>query len=152
VLVYWIDMSHLLGTLSQGPGDPRPDNRPPASYPLPGVVPATPTTVAQAYGGSGGRAEFVPLMVEIFRDVKNIFKTSPAELFTKGTGGQQFSFYRQHGLEDALQQIGEKLHSQYNISYNPNNKEEGGWHTITVDIVGHDYRTQTRPGYWLGAK
>jgi VWFA-related protein len=152
VVSYWVDMSHLLGTLTQGPPDPRPDNLPPAMHPLPSGVPATPTTVAQTYGTNGGRAEFLPLMLEIFKDTKNIFKTSPAELFTRGTGGNQFGFYRQHGLEDAIQQIGEQLHSQYLISYSPNNKEEGGWHQITVDVPGHDYRAQTRPGYWLATK
>jgi len=152
VAVYWVDMSHLLGELTAGPPDPRPDNNPPALHSLPGVVPTTPTTVMQSNGGEGSSAEFLPLMLEIFRDVKNIFKTSPAVLFTRGTGGNQFSFYRQHGLEDAIQQIGEILHSQYLISYNPNNKEEGGWHQITVDVIGKNYRTETRPGYWLAAK
>jgi len=150
--VYWVDMSHLLGTLTSGPPDPRPDNLPPAMHSMPGIVPATPTTVMQTYGTEGNSAEFIPLMVEIFRDAKNIFKTSPAVLFTRGTGGTQFGFYKQHGLEDAIQQIGERLHSQYLVSYNPNNKEEGGWHQITVDIIGKDYKTQTRPGYWLAAK
>jgi len=150
--VYWVDMSNMLGTLTSGPPDPRPDNLPPAMHSMPGIVPATPTTVMQTYGTEGNSAEFIPLMVEIFRDAKNIFKTSPAVLFTRGTGGTQFGFYKQHGLEDAIQQIGERLHSQYLVSYNPNNKEEGGWHQITVDIIGKDYKTQTRPGYWLAAK
>jgi VWFA-related protein len=152
VVAYWVDMSHLLGTLSQAPPDQRPDNLPPAMHPMPSNVPATPTTVAQTYGTNGGRAEFVPLMVEVFRDAKAIFKTSPAELFTKGTGGNQFSFYRQRGLEEAITQIGEQLHSQYLISYSPNNKDEGGWHQIGVEVIGTQYRTQTRPGYWLATK
>ena len=152
VVAYWVDMSHLVGTLTKGPPDPRPDNLPPAMHQMPGITPTTPTTVMQTYGTQGNSADFVPLMVEIFKDVKNIFKVSPAVLFTRGTGGNQFSFYRQHGLEDAIQQIGEQLHSQYLLSYSPNNKEEGGWHQISVDIVGTNYRTQTRPGYWLAAK
>jgi VWFA-related protein len=152
VLTYWLDMSHLLGTLTQSAPMPRPDNNPPAFHPLPPNVAATPTTVMQTYGTEGNSAEFMPLMVEIFKDVKNVFKTSPANLFTKGTGGNQFSFYRQHGLEDAISQIGEELHSQYIISYNPNNKSEGGFHEISVQVVGRDYRAQTRPGYWLAAK
>lgn len=152
VVAYWVDMSHLTGTLTAPGPDPRPDNLPPAMHPMPSNVPVTPNTVQQTYGSGGGRAEFIPLMVEVFKDVKNIFKTSPAVLFTKGTGGNQFSFYRQHGLEEAIQQIGEELHTQYLISYNPNNKEEGGFHQIAVDVPGHDFKIQTRPGYWLGAK
>jgi VWFA-related protein len=152
VVVEWVDMSHLFGTLTAPGPDPRPDNLPPAMHPMPSGVPATPTTVQQAYGTNGGSAEFIPLMVEIFKDVKNIFKTSPATLFTKGTGGNQFSFLTQKSLENAIQAIGDQLHSEYTISYSPNNREEAGFHQIAVEVIGHDYRCQTRPGYWVASK
>ena len=94
------------------------------------------------------------MMVEIFRDAKAIFKDNPVEAFTKGTGGSEFSFYRQRGLQDAIQKIGAELHSQYLVSYTPNNKDEGGFHEITVTVSGAPEvrRTQTRPGYWLSTK
>lgn len=154
IVFYSVDMSRFLGVLTAPPVQPRPEQQPAASRPLPGGVPSTPTTVAQTYGLDGGRAEFVPLMIELFKDAKAIFKDNPAELFTKGTGGREFSFYRQRGLEEAIQHIGEELHSQYLISYNPNNKEEGGFHQIQVVVAGRRDvgRVQTRPGYWLGAK
>ena len=154
VVFYAVDMSRFLSTLSAPPPDPRPDSVPATARPLPGGVPSTPTTVANTYGLNGGRAEFLPLMVEILKDTKAIFKDNPVELFTKGTGGSEFSFYKQRGLEDAIEKIGEELHSQYLISYNPNNKEEGGFHHILVQVEGHPSvgRIQTRPGYWLAAK
>jgi len=151
VMFYPVDMSRLVSTLGAKPDPGRQDLRPPAMHPLPSGVPATPTTVQQAYGiGGGGRAEFVPLMVEVFKDVKAIFKDNPVEVFTKGTGGTEYSFFRQRGLEEAIQKIGRELHSQYFVSYQPNNKEEGGFHTLEVTVGG--YKTQTRPGYWLGTK
>ncbi|MEO8595242.1 MAG: VWA domain-containing protein [Candidatus Solibacter sp.] len=151
VLFYPVDMSRLISTLSAKPDPGRQDLRPPAMHPMPSGVPATPTTVQQAYGiGGGGRAEFVPLMVEVFKDVKAIFKDNPVEVFTKGTGGTEYSFFKQRGLEDAIQKIGAELHSQYFVSYTPNNMTEGGFHTLEV-VVGA-YKTQTRPGYWLGTK
>ena len=67
-------------------------------------------------------------MVELFKDVKAIFKDNPVEAFTKGTGGTEYSFYKQRGLEDAIQKIGAELHWQYFVSYTPNNKDEGGFH------------------------
>lgn len=154
VVLYSVDMSRFVSTLSAPPNEPRPQQQPAAAYPLPGGVPSTPTTVAQAYQLNGGRAEFLPLMIELFKDVKAIFKDNPVELFTKGTGGSEFSFYRQKGLEEAIQRIGEELHSQYLISYNPNNKEEGGFHHIAVAVAGRNDvgRVQTRLGYWLAAK
>jgi hypothetical protein len=108
--------------------------------------------VMQATGSLGGSAEFVPLMVEVFKDAKAMFKQNPSEVFTKGTGGEQFGFMRSHGLEEAIQRLGADLHSQYMITYNPNNKQEGGFHQITVEIAGRrDVKARTRPGYYLGA-
>src|SRR5579864_6803194 len=154
IVFYSVDMSRLVSTLTAPPNQPRPDPLPPSARPMPSNVPATPTSVAQTYGSSGGRAEFVPLMVEVLKDVKYIFKDNPVELFTKGTGGSEFSFMKQRGLEDAIQRIGEELHSQYLISYNPNNKEEGGFHEIAVEVTGRTEvkKIQTRPGYWIAAR
>lgn len=154
VVVYSVDMSRFISSLTAPQADPRPEQMPAASHPLPGGVPSTPNTVANTFGLDGRRGEFIPLMVEILRDTKAIFKDNPVELFTKGSGGSEFTFYRRQGLEEAVQHIGEELHSQYLISYNPNNKEEGGFHSIVVQVAGRGdvARVQTRPGYWLAAK
>jgi hypothetical protein len=74
-------------------------------------------------------------------------KDNPVEVFTKGTGGSEFGFHGQRSLEEAIQRAGEELHSQYTISYDPNNKDEGSFHQIIVQAGG-----QTRPGYWLAPK
>ena len=97
-------------------------------------------------------ANFVPLLLELFRDVKAVFRDNPAEALTKATGGQEFSFVKQSGLEEAISKIGEELHSQYIITYSPNNKDQGGWHDIKVVVnPNRDYKTKARPGYWLAS-
>ena len=150
VLVYFVDMSHIIGKLTTPPPDPRPDPLPPAAHPMGGGVPSTPTTVDQAYGTNGGSADAIPLMMEIFRDVKNVFKVSPATLFTKGTGGEQFPFTTSKGLEEAISRIGDEIHSQYLIAYIPNNKGDGGFHKIEVEVVGGgQYKCETKPGYFM---
>jgi VWFA-related protein len=154
VVFYSVDMSRFMTTLSAPTPVGRPDPLPPAMRPLPPGVAATPTSVAQTYGTSGGRAEFIPLLVEIFKDVKAIFKSNPVEIFTKGTGGTEFGFRSLRTLEDAIQKVGEELHSDYTVSYSPNNREEMGFHEIVVDVTGHPEvkRVRARPGYWLGPK
>jgi VWFA-related protein len=153
VIVYGVDMSRFLTTLSAKPPTPRPDNAEPAMRPMPAGVAATPNSVMQLWGTQGARAEFLPLMIELFRDVKAVFKDNPVEMLTKGTGGSEHGFYRQKGLETAISRIGEELHSQYILSYNPNNKDEGGFHIITVQVAGRpDVKTRVRPGYWLSNK
>lgn len=153
VSVYSVDVSRMAAGLSRSrPADPRPDTLPPAMTPLPAGVPATPTTVMQTTGGQGGSAQFIPLMVEIFKDTKSIFVDNPVEVFTRGTGGAEFGFGKQRGLEEAIEKIGAEIHSQYLISYNPNNKEQGGFHEIVVDVSNREAnKVRTRPGYWLAS-
>jgi VWFA-related protein len=156
VSVYSVNMSRLLTTLTAKAQPPRPSQLPAAAAPLPMNVPRTPTTVMQTYGTEGARAEFIPLMVELFRDVKSVFKDNPVELFTKGTGGGEYSFMRQKGLEDAISAISAELHSQYMVSYTPSNREEGGFHEITVDVTRRipngPAKVHVRPGYWVASK
>ena len=153
VSVYSVDISRMLAGFSKTrPPDPRPDTLPPAMTPLPAGVPATPNNVMQATGGQGGSAQFIPLMVEIFKDSKAIFVDNPVEVFTKGTGGAEFGFGKQRGLEEAIEKVGAEIHSQYLISYNPNNKDQGGFHEIEVDVSHPDAnKVRTRPGYWLAS-
>lgn len=147
---YAVDMSRLIEKLTAPPPMPRPDPLPPAMYPMPSNVPATPNTVMQTYGTQGDSAQFVPLLIEIYRDAKAIFKRNPVVIFTGGTGGSQFSYYRHNGLEEAIERIGEQLHSEYLISYSPSNKLEGGFHQISVYVNSPlARRIQVRPGYWL---
>jgi len=153
VTLYSINMAQYLTKLTAPPPDPRPDVIPPAAMPMPSGVAATPTTVMQTYGTEGASANFVPLLLEIYRDAKAIFKSNPVDVFTKGTAGEEYSYKGTRSLEDAISQLSDSLHSSYLINYRPNNKEEGGYHAISVDVdaPGAKY-IKSRPGYWLGAK
>jgi VWFA-related protein len=156
ITFFAVDMSRFVTTLTAKAQPGRPDNRPAplaGAASLPVGLAATPTSVAQATGANGGRAEFVPMLVELYRDAKAIFKDNPVEAFTKATGGHEFGFSSQRSLEDAIQQLGDLMHSDYTISYSPNNREVTGWHEIKVDVPGRRdiARVQARPGYWLGA-
>jgi VWFA-related protein len=159
ITFFAVDMSRFVTSMTAKAQPGRPDNRPAplsGAAALPSMVPATPTSVAQATGGSagGGRAEFMPMLLELYRDAKAIFKDNPVEAFTKATGGHEFGFSSGKSLEDAVQQLGDLMHSDYTISYSPNNREVTGWHDIKVDIPGRPdvKRVVTRPGYWLGAR
>jgi VWFA-related protein len=153
VVIYSLNINRLVTTLTAKAQPPRPDPFPPAARPLPAGVPATPHTAAQVSGNPTNSANFVPVFVEIFRAVRDIFVDNPVELFTKWTGGTEHPFITQEHLERAVRRIGEELHSQYIISYTPNNRDEGGFHEIQVLVRGrNDVRVITRPGYWMAAQ
>ena len=114
-----------------------------------GGFPSTPTTNDQAYGTDGYSADAFPLMVEIFRDVKHIFQVAPSTAFTKGTGGEQFPFATSHGLEQAITRIGDEIHSQYLLSFTPQESPIEGYHKLEVSVPSRpDAIIRARPGYW----
>jgi len=153
VSVYSLNINRLVTTLTAKAQPPRPDPYPPGARPLPAGVPATPHAAAQVSGNPTNSANFVPVFVEIFKAVRDIFVDNPVEVFTKWTGGTEHPFITQNDLERAVRRIGEELHSQYIISYTPNNKEEGGFHEIQVQVRGrNDAKVITRPGYWMAAQ
>jgi VWFA-related protein len=152
VMVYTVNMSRMIANVTNkpypGPGPLA--GLPPATYGnLPPNVAATPTSIMQSGILPGSNADVVPLLVEIMRDVKAIFVDNPAEKMTKATGGQEFTFYKQRGLEEAIQKVGSEIHRQYIISYNPDTKGEGGWHDIRVILNRPDLKLRARPGYWM---
>jgi VWFA-related protein len=153
VMLYSVDMSRLFSTLTAKMDPGRQNTLPPAmsAQNLPPFSPATPTSVAVAtQQGIASKAQFIPLLVELFKDAKAIFKDNPVEAFTKGTGGSELSFYKERGLEAAIQRIGAELHSQYFVTYRPNNLDEPGFHELSVTVSSPEAKkTQTRPGYWI---
>jgi VWFA-related protein len=149
VMVYALNVSRLYTALTAKPAYPRPDPIPPGGRHVPAGGVNTPTSVGQLYGQPGYGADFAPLLAEIFRATKAIFVPNPVEVYTKYTGGKEFAFVSQQDLERAVQAVGSELHNQYLITYNPNNKSEGGFHNIRVEVTRRGLEVRTRPGYWL---
>jgi VWFA-related protein len=149
IIIYPINISRLVTTLTAKPQAPRPDPFPAGARHAPAGGTLTPTEVMQ----NSPQGNTVPAFVEIFRQAKAIFVPNPSEVFARYTGGREYSFKSQRDLEQAVTDLGEELHSQYLISYTPNNKIEGGFHEIAVRLVTNrtDLKIRTRPGYWLAA-
>jgi len=106
----------------------------------------TPTELSQ----NTNTGNIVPAFVEIFKGIKGIFVDNPSELYTKFTGGREYSFATQKGLDQVITDIGEELHSQYLLSYTPTNQDEAGFHTINVVVKGRpNLKIRTRPGYYI---
>ena len=148
VIVYCIDMSKTLLALMKKPDYPRPQNGgiPPEALPnLKGNGAHSETDVIKQENGNVLSA--VPPM---YRSIRDLFKKTPAEAFTFFTGGKTYNFSGQKGLEAAVTDIGKELNSQYLLSYNPNDKDEPGFHTIKVEINRPRLEIRTRPGYWWG--
>jgi len=150
VTLYTVDISRIVTALTDKGQPPHTNPIDPSAYNLPGGSVNTPTSIAQA-SQIGNRVEFVPMLKDIYLGAKRIFVENPAQVFTEGTGGAQFTFKKERGLEDAIASLGREIHSEYLISYPPDDLTEDGFHQIRVDVDLPDLVVRTRPGYYLAS-
>lgn len=80
-------------------------------------------------------------------EIARMSKVNATEELAKATGGATFAFARLKGLEDAIQRLGTELHSQYVLSFTPDDLTEG-YHKLEVRVSGGALRVRARPGYW----
>ena len=140
ISVYCVDLSTMKIILKQSAPGTRVDPLPPgARGPTPGVPP-------MPQGASGGN--IMPLIVEAVRGVKSIF-IKPMKAYTEGTGADHISVTNEREFQQAVHKIGQELHSQYMISYQPKNLVAAEFHNITVRLTrGGGLKVRARPGYF----
>jgi VWFA-related protein len=80
-------------------------------------------------------------------ELARLGKSNTTQALTTGTGGTAFPFTRLRGLEEAIQKLGDELHSQYLLSYTPEDST-AGYHRLEVRVNGRNVRVRARPGYW----
>lgn len=81
-------------------------------------------------------------------EIRHLHKPVSAQVLAAATGGLTLPFTRQKALEDAIQRLGEELHSQYVLSFVPD-APEPGYHRLDVRVNRPgEYRVHARPGYW----
>jgi VWFA-related protein len=154
IIIYSININRAVTSLLKKMDPPKQSPIPPAArVHIPGA-PQTPG-MADALTGYGGEAgNVVPLMQEVLKQIKYVFVPNPLEVFTRYTGGREFSFVSQRTLERVVGDLGEELHSQYLLSYSPSDEVRAmaGWHDIRVTVNRPNLKVRTRDGYWMAAK
>ncbi len=147
VAIYSLDISSLVATLTGEQIPPRPPPIPVTAEHVPAGAYATPSSIEQNYY----LGNYIPMFVDIFKGVKSLFVDDTLDVFTRFTGGKEYSFVSEKSLEKAVQSISDELHSQYLLSYSPNNPTDGGFHEIKVVVNRPGLEVRTRPGYWRAA-
>lgn len=72
-----------------------------------------------------------------------------SRLFTATTGGRALHFLKKNALEQAIQLVGEEVHRQYILSFEPKGGKPGQFHAIRVAVKDRpELRVKTREGYW----
>lgn len=89
-------------------------------------------------------------LLAIFTELRQLAKTNAAEAFARATGGDHISFVKQRALERAVSRVGEELHSQYLLSFQPPAEASPGFHKIEVRVKRRpELVVRSRPGYWI---
>jgi len=82
-------------------------------------------------------------------ELYHLSKPDVSELFSKATGARTINFLKRSGLEDAITSVGEEVHRQYILTFQPSGGAPGKFHTIRVEVVGRpDLQARARAGYW----
>src|SRR5262245_33273625 len=69
--------------------------------------------------------------------------------FSEETGGKPFFPKKIQDLAVSFQEIGEELRSQYRLAYIPsNNKADGTFRKIRIDVANKNYKVKARTGYY----
>lgn len=148
VTIYSVGLSATRAQLQSEPkhSQPRP-SAPPGTFPLPpqpGVI-QTPTTEAQRMGN----IDLMALAVWAVQHVNEQVRGNPMEVAAAATGGTHVSTYKDRSIENAIDEIGGELHSQYSISYAPTDGNILGYHEIKVQVNRKGLRVRARPGYYV---
>jgi VWFA-related protein len=84
-----------------------------------------------------------------FGELARLKKTNDADAFAKATGGRHLAFLREKSLEADISRLGEEIHSQYLLSFVPQESKNTGLHHIEVHVAKlPDAVVRARPGYW----
>ena len=142
--IYWLTFSPFLEPFTVRPKTAE-DQKPEAeriktrgcyTCPAPDDTPVPPDL------GPGG---FVYAIGELFR----LHQPDLSSLFPAATGGRSLSFLKKSALEKAIQLVGEEVHRQYILSFQPKGGETGKFHSLRVVVKGRpELAAKTREGYW----
>jgi VWFA-related protein len=152
IQVYPIYLSTLKSRLKDPP--------PPPSSPYPAGIsplPATPGTVntptTQQQSHYSATPNMIPLIMDLVVGVKNLVFRDALAALSVGTGARNFKPMTDEGLQESIVKLGEDLHSQYLLTYRPNNlNEQGIYHEVEIRVPYSNADVRYRPGYFYGPR
>ena len=153
VTIFSVGLSTTRAELQAKPRDNGPvPITPPGTYGMPGP----PGTVPTPGAGNNSGLDLIALAQVLVEHTKSAVTQRSLEVGAAATGGGYYSTYKGRSIENAIDEIGGELHSQYMISYVPKSRYDQpagfGYHQISVSLVADKSRGKkvtTRPGYYI---
>lgn len=87
--------------------------------------------------------------IEVFGAHYSSKDTNAIQELAEATGGRNYPFLKERGIEKAIEDLGVEVHSQYILSF-PQRSDIAGMHQITVSIPKRsDLQIHSRQAYWV---
>jgi VWFA-related protein len=148
VTIYSVGLSTTRAELQAQPRDTTPHPTPPGTFGAP-PFPGTPQGL-EGDAARYGTGDLTQAVIWVVQHVADKIKGNPLELASAGTGGEHLPTFKNRSLENAIDEIGGELHSQYSVSYSPTGANELGYHEIKVTVVDRNgLKIRARPGYYV---
>jgi VWFA-related protein len=91
-------------------------------------------------------------LLAIFTETGRMAKKNAAAALARYSGGRHVSFLTLNSLEHVISLVGQELHNQYLLSFQPSATEKPGFHSVKVEIRDRpELVVRARAGYWLEA-
>jgi VWFA-related protein len=148
VTIYSVGLSTTRAELQAPPRDTTPHPTPPGTFGLPPQpgTPQTPTTEDARYGSG----DLMQAVIWAVQHVKDAVTANPLEVAAAGTGGAHQATFKNRSIENAIDEIGGELHSQYCMTYTPTGTNAMGYHEIRITVVAKNgLKVRARPGYYV---
>lgn len=145
ISIYAVVLSSTRAQLTRTPPPPAPSPFPPGAKGTYPGIPPTPTAEMQ----TGGNVNLGAVLAGLVKGVKDLLVKNPLEVYAQGTGAAEIGGFKKQAVEQAVTRIASELHSQYLLTYRPNNLNQPGYHSIRVAVDRPKVKTVTRPGYYL---
>jgi hypothetical protein len=86
--------------------------------------------------------------MQVIGELARLGNTNVILALTHATGGSDYPFFKERGIEDAIEKLGAEVHSQYMLSF-PQRDNTPGPHLIEVSVANRDdVRIRSRRTYW----
>lgn len=148
ITIYSVGISSTRAALQKSPEYKRPPNPAPDGtfgLPAPPGTVQTPSTENQRYEG----INIIALAAWAVAHIKEQITENALQIATAGTGGAHMATWKDRSIENAIDEVGGEIHSQYVLTYTPSGAEEDGYHEIKVDVGRKELKVRARPGYYL---
>ncbi len=149
VAIYSVGLSTTRSELHSGPKHNQPAPIAPPGIntmpPPPGRAPS-PGNESTSEG-----ADLLGLAIWAVQHADNKIKDHAMEVACTATGGAHLATYKDRSIENAIDEIGGELHSQYSVSYAPTDTDAVGYHEIKVEVDRKNLKVRARPGYYIAS-